>query len=403
MTRLHRVLVLTFLESFATVLFERGVYFYTHERLGFGASTNLALAAAFGAFYIVGALASHRVAHAIGEKRLARVAIVVQLFATALICVLPLPGVIFAAATVLGLCNGAKWPVVESYVGAGRNAQQQAQAVGYFNTAWSLAVPSSLLVTGVLVAWDPPLLQPGVGLFLFALACNVVALFLLRPLPDRPAHLAHDHPHRPDAARLALLRPLLTSSRWWMLASYSLLFTMAPLMPIIFANLGHGVIAATCLSAVVDVVRVIGFVVLQRWTGWHGRVWPLVLVALLMPTGFYLVVLGPSTAAVLCGEVVFGVAAAVAYYAGLYYAVVVKNASVDAGGVHESLIGGGFLLGPLTGLAAEQIAKPLTPALGLLLGPGSLIAVCAVFGCLPLRRAAAAAPPPPAPAAAPAP
>ena len=48
-----------------------------------------------------------------------------------------------------------------------------------------------------------------------------------------------------------------------------------------------------------------------------------------------------------------------AYTASLYYALVVKNASVDAGGAHEALIGLGFVLGPVAGLVGGALAKPL--------------------------------------------
>ena len=49
MPRIGRLLLLTLLESFATVLIERGVYFYTYNRLGFTDVENLWMALGFGA------------------------------------------------------------------------------------------------------------------------------------------------------------------------------------------------------------------------------------------------------------------------------------------------------------------------------------------------------------------
>jgi hypothetical protein len=45
MTYLTRLLIFTSIEEFATVLVQRGVYFYTREALGFGENANLAWSA----------------------------------------------------------------------------------------------------------------------------------------------------------------------------------------------------------------------------------------------------------------------------------------------------------------------------------------------------------------------
>jgi hypothetical protein len=44
----------------------------------------------------------------------------------------------------------------------------------------------------------------------------------------------------------------------------------------------------------------------------------------------------------------------VTYYAALYYAMAVGRAKVVAGGKHEAFIGGGYLIGPIIGLASLQ-------------------------------------------------
>jgi hypothetical protein len=54
--------------------------------------------------------------------------------------------------------------------------------------------------------------------------------------------------------------------------------------------------------------------------------------------------------------------------------MVVKNAAVDAGGGHEGLIGLGFAVGPLAGLAGTRLA----PAAGSLFW-GTTIAIAPVF------------------------
>jgi len=151
------------------------------------------------------------------------------------------------------------------------------------------------------------------------------------------------------------------------------------------------VTAATALSAVLDGVRTASFLGLGLWVGWHNRRWTQVAVIFGLPLGFFLTLFGPNFAAalgggsglglatVLVGEVVFGVVAGTTYYAALYYAMVVKNAAVEAGGAHEGLIGAGFAIGPLAGLAGGWIA-PLVggPVAGMAVGIAPIIVVSSV-------------------------
>jgi len=105
--------------------------------------------------------------------------------------------------------------------------------------------------------------------------------------------------------------------------------------------------------------------------GWVGKRALLVMSLLAMPVGFCLLLSGTSLSMVLLGELCFGLGAGMTYYAALYYAMVVKRAAVHAGGGHEGLIGSGFVIGPLVGLAATALIDP---------GGGRFLAYIAVVG-----------------------
>jgi len=239
-----------------------------------------------------------------------------------------------------------KWPVIETYVTAGRTPRQAIRAIGGFNVAWAASVPLALLVTGPLIARNPQML------FWLAAAIHTTTLVLLWRLPTRPAHLDLDHPERPDPATLARYQRLQTSARWAMLGSYAMLFLLAPLLPKIFERLDHPVQTATGLSAGLDVARVLTFAALGVFTGWRGKTLPLAAAIVALPLGLFITLFAPTTAGVLLGEAVFGIASGLIYYAALYHAMVLLNASIQAGSAHESLIGLGFALGPAAGLAA---------------------------------------------------
>ena len=364
--RLYRFLVITFLGSFAVISIERAIYFLTAERLGFSPVANLWLALGFGVAYVSGALASHGVASRGGERRVLWAVLVIQAAVHLGLGVWPVGVAIFIGCSVAGFLYGMQWPIIESYVGAGHSATQGHRAVGMFNLSWALAIPLTLVVAGIVIRYSPRLL------FWIPAILNVVMLILLRRVPASPARLDHDHPERPSTQQIQQLQRLLIGHRWLLLTSYIAMFVLAPLLPGVFARLGLPVSSATAWSGSLDVLRVMAFLLLWLFSGWHGKRWPVWASALLLPMGFFLALFGPTLSWVIAGEAVFGATTGVVYFGALHYALVVSNATVDAGGAHEGLIGAGFAIGPLVGLMsiglAPRVGGELAASL-LVLGP----------------------------------
>ena len=373
MSRAARLLVITFIESLATTLIERGVYFYSHGRLQFTDMENLLLALGFGAAYVAGAMSSHGLTKRFADKPVVVLAVIGQFLACVPLLVQPeSSGVLVAAMVALGGFNGLKWPVIESYVSAGRTPSEQARTVGRFNLAWATAVPLGLAMAGPLIGWSSR------AMFVTAALMNAASLILVRPLERRPVLLASDHPERPAPERMARYRSLLASSRWSMVGSYSLMWILAALLPHVFEDLGFAVPVATALSGLLDVFRCATFLVLQLYVGWHYRRGPLVWVIIGLPLAFFVTLFGPNLATVLAGELVFGIAAGLTYYAALYYAMIVKNAAVEAGGAHEGIIGVGFVIGPLAGILGDLLGRSVgSPFWWMAVGLAPLILVCA--------------------------
>lgn len=346
------VLGLSFVESFATILLERAIYFFSQERLGYTEPENLALALGFGATYAAGASRSHALAARLGERRALAATLLGLLGLHALLALAPGGWWLPVAFGVVGALEGAKWPIVESYVAAGLEPGAQQRAVGHFNVSWASAVPLALAVSGPVIGSGYP-----AALFWLAAGCNVLALALLARFPARIAHLAATHPSRPLGPALERYRVLLRASRWAMLSSYALMFLMAPLLPEVFRRLGESVQRATLWASCLDAVRVATFAGLAVFPGWHGLRSPLLLCVIGLPIGFSAILFGGTLGTVLLGELTFGVLAGVSYYAALYYALVVQNAAVDAGGEHEGLIGVGLVVGPVVGLIGHGLAR----------------------------------------------
>lgn len=371
------VLGLSFVESFGTILLERAVYFFSQQRLNYSETENLMLALLFGATYTLGAARSHWLSHRLGERAAIALTLVGLLAFHGLLVLAPGGTVFPIAFAVIGLLEGAKWPIIESYVAAGLDPEAQQRAVGQFNVCWASAVPLAIALAG-------PLIASGLPSALFALATllNVISLLLLPRFPPRVQHMEASHPSRPLGPALDRYRTLLSSSRWAMLASYALMFLLAPLLPEVFRRLGCSVQRATFWASCMDAVRLATFACLALFRGWHGRSLPLLLASLGLPLAFCAIVFGSALPGVVLGEVVFGVLAGISYYAALYYALVVQNASVDAGGAHEQLIGFGLVIGPMIGIVGHALAGAGASYRAGILGAAAPIVALCWFGSL---------------------
>jgi hypothetical protein len=393
-----RVLLNTFAASFIGVLLQRGIYFFTHSVLGFSQAQNLWFALLFGVSYVGGASISHRLAARWGERRALLSAVtLIWLVHLGLACI---PGALSLTVgfAILAAATGSMWPIFESYMSAGETPHSLGRTLARYNIAWALSVAPALSLAGLLIASGSPR-----RLFVLAAVLDVLLWFSCREFPARPVHLDSAHPARPDPAVLARFRGLLLAARFAMLESYILLFLLAPLMPEIMKSLGFGTAAAARAASLLDLARLGCFVGLLAFAGWRSKKTPIVLAIAALPLGFALVLLGQSVPVVVMGELTFGAAAGFLYTAALYYAQIVQNASVDAGGAHEALIGLGYALGPGAGLIGTAIAHGAGPgnaayARGMTLATLPLIIACSFGALWPLCKASRRSEHPPTPA-----
>lgn len=376
------MLRVTLLENLSSALIQIALFYFTTQRLEFSPAENLALAVVHGAVYIVGALLSHGMAERVGERRLLAGIFALQMVGVGVLALSPMRLTVWLVTPALLTIYGMKWPIIESYITAGKTPREAAKALGRFNPVWSGAVAVSTLASGLLIELSTA------ALFLTSLGATVCSMGLLFHVAGPTAeHLPDDHPERPDPSQSARLERLLSSSRWSLLISYALLQVINPLMPTLTEQLGVTLVWATVVGATPLVVRTLMFVVMQHVDAWHYRRWPLAAAAVLLPIAGLIVIDGRSLGLLIGGGAVFGLAAGVAYYAALWYASTLKNAAVDAGGKHEAVIGVGFVSGPLLGTGAAQLTAATAwtrlPSYSLALVP--LFAVCTTKALLALR------------------
>ena len=363
-TSMAALLAITALASFGTGVVWNGLAFVTRENYGFGEVENLLLAVFNGAVYVAAAFASGPLTRRLASRLSPRGVVVSTLAIQAACCPLPmmLEGAwsIWPVTAVLSAASALLWPLVESFLAAGRHGRAMRRAIGWWNLVWMTAVTVAMLSMG-------PLLAAGRAEWILALlgVMLMVAALIALLLPPAPAH------HDEEASRGHLTDEyprLLASSRVLLPLGYVLVGAISPLMPYLLEDLDASLGAQAPITSLWLFARVATVLLLWRTHFWHGRWSTLLLAGLLMVGGFGGMVLANSLLAIEVGLVAFGIGQGIVYYAALYYAMAVGRGGVDAGGTHEGLIGLGYGVGPGAAL------------LGLLAGggPGIVAAVWAI-------------------------
>ncbi len=350
-TPLAAVLALTFVCSMGTGVFWHGVPFIAKHTYDFPQTRNLLLSLAMGGVYTIGAFTAGGMTRWIENRLSARGVLAVCVTTLSLVCLAPLlvpdEWALWLAALVGTYVTSLIWPVIESYVTAGRHGGSMRSAIGWFNLTWAPAVAVPMFAMAPILETHG---QWAIGGFA---SIGLLGLVALRWFAAKPGH--HDRAVA-DANVGVEYTLLLRSARVLLPLSYVLNAAMNPILPYRFERLGVDVWWETPAAATWIVVRVVIFAIMWRLPFWHGRWGTLLLGAAGMTAGFGLVVTGSTLASVLAGLACLGVGLGVVYYAALYYAMAVGRAEVDAGGTHEALIGAGYTVGPAAGLTGSAIA-----------------------------------------------
>jgi hypothetical protein len=348
---LSAVLLVTFLGSVSGGVFWTGIFFVTLRQYAFSESKNLALALAMGAVY---ALVAYRASALYAlfrapPKSVLAVSLLVWGAAAAFPVALPeAEWPLWVGALVGSAASGLVWPVVESYLGGRRHGEDLRRTLGWFNVVWTLATALPLLVMPALT---------GLGVLAPLLLCgvmNLAAVVALSPLPAAPP------PSEPETAESALgvEYPLLLRSAGVLLPlSYLMSSTLSPVLPHRLASIGPSVVPASILAATWMVARWVTLGAMARLSFWHGRWGALFAAGASLAGGLVVVLSSSSVVGIVLGLALFGTGMGLTYGVTLYYSLSVGHADVDAGGGFEALVGLGYVLGPLVGLAGQALSN----------------------------------------------
>lgn len=392
---LSALLGLTFLASIGTGIFWNGLAFIAENDYGYDERMNFLLYVVMGVTYVAGALGAGPTTRRLERWLTPRAVLGWILLVQAASCLLPFivasSASIWIVGVMMSVLSSMLWPIVESYLSSGRHGRGLRLSMGWWNLTWTSAVVISMLLMAPLMGASTPLTKWAIiGLA----GLNMLALVTLRWFPSRPGA----HGEEAGIPEETIEYPaLLRSARVLLPLSYLLVGTISPLMPYLVAHLNVEDAWKTPATATWMIARVLAMAVMWRLSFWHGRWGTLLFAGVGMAAGFVMIVTAGSVSMLLAGLFLFGAAQGVVYFAALYYAMAVGRAAVDAGGMHEGLIGVGYAIGPMLGLLALALAPggdaAMTSApilIGLVLAGMAIASVLAVIPYLHARAKRAA-------------
>lgn len=336
----------TFLASMGTGVLWNGIGFIAKSTFAYGPVANFSLLFAFGVAYVLVAANAGRVIRTFEDRLSARTVLAFVFLAQALIA----PIVLFRTEWSMWLAgcgvsalSALQWPIIEAYIAGGRDQANMRSTIGRWNVTWMSAVWLGVAGLGPLLTGERAL-----GAILLLAPLNVGCAILLRWFRAVPGeHLEEHHGTAPTA-----YPPLLASVRMLLPLGYVVASAISAIVPFLVERVGATPAWVTPLAATWLATRLVAVVLLWTTRGWHGRWTPLVVAGLLCPLGFAIAVFAPTPFLVGLGLGLFGLGQGAIYYMAIYYAMAVGKAEVDAAGTHEALIGLGYAVGPLVGIAS---------------------------------------------------
>lgn len=366
-----------------------GIFFFTENRFGWGVQRNFMLAAGQGAVYIVGALLADQFTRRWGQRRVLMTLYVVLALIAGVGVVWPTPGVVTSCLILYMLVIAATWPALESMVSSGADAVGLSRRLAIYNLIWSGVGAVAVAINGTIIKHWPA------GVFLIPVITHLMAAVIVKmavsPSTSTGGQVAGGAHEAPEHELLSQRRLALWLSRLALPATYTVLYSVAALMPLLPAMRGLDTSVKTVVASTWMVTRWFTFLALGMTTAWHTRprllLWAacLMLVAFLGTTIRPADLFGPTILAsldllsLILWQAVLGVALGMIYAGSLYFGMVLSEGSTEHGGYHEALIGLGSVMGPGMG------------ALAMTLFPGNVAAsVTAVAGVITLSVASAA-------------
>ena len=353
------------LGSLACGFYGNYIFFLFRDRHGFGDSGNLGVAALMGLVIALSSWRSGKLAQKYGCVRIMRMGLAGMIIALLAGAVFSSMAVQLAVLVVWAAAQFMVWPALESMVTEGVDGVARARRVGVYSVVWATCSAFSYFFGGAIfeslgsssIFWLPP------GLHFLQL---LVLAVHLRGHGGRAGGQEETGPAEQELPRArACVSPRSFQRMAWIANPFASVaaFTLLAMIPELARRMGLSTTMAGLFCSIWFFARLAAFVLLWRWPGWQYRYRWLLGGYLLLMAGFISIPTSEGLFGLAAGQLAFGLAVGILYYASLFYSMDVGEARAEQGGIHEALMGAGNFVGP--GIAAlSLILAPRSPQAG---------------------------------------
>jgi predicted MFS family arabinose efflux permease len=353
------------LGSLACGFYGNYVFFLFRDRHGFGNLGNLGVAALMGLVIALASWRSGKFAQSRGCIRTMVAGLLGMMAALAIgACFSSLP-VQLAVLVVWAASQFMVWPALEALVTEGTSGAARAHLVGVYSVVWAACSAFSYFLGGGLferlgsgsIFWLPPGLHCLQLLVLWGYARRHAEAPPVPAMPPPPEQEMPVTAHRPCPRSFQRMA--------WLANPFACVaaFTLLAMIPELARRMGLSTTMAGLFCSIWFFARLAAFVVMWQWPGWHYRFRWLLGGYILLIIGFATVLTADALVWLALGQVAFGLAVGVLYYASLFYSMDVGEARAEQGGIHEAMMGAGNFVGPAIG-ALSLLLAPQSPHAG---------------------------------------
>lgn len=267
---------------------------------------------------------------------------------------------ILALSVFNGLGLSIYWPSLQAWIAdhpTGTGQGDLARDIGTFNLSWTAATLAGPIFSGFLYSLYPRLpfiVGASIALMLFALVFTSVHESRLRP---------EEKASSVDMETSNQRRGFLYAAWAANFASWFIMGNIRYQFPKLARELNIPPQTIGLLLGFVGFALFVGFFLLRRTDRWLFSKGYLFGAQILALAGISLIGFSSEPTLFALAFVMFGLSCSLTYYSSLYYAVQLLKKKGRGTGLHESILGGGAVLGPILGGVAAQYAGLRAPYL----------------------------------------
>ena len=256
--------------------------------------------------------------------------------------------VILALSVINGFCLSMFWPSFQAWVVDRQTGTGLARNIGSFNMSWTAANLLGPVFSGFLYSLHPRLpffVSAAIAFILFFLVWGSLHERQDPPLvPERPASGEEGH----DRRIFLYMAWVANFATWFIIGNCRYQF------PKLARELNIPPQIIGLLLGSTGFALFMGFFILRKGERWHFKTLHLLGAQFLLGGGVLVLLLSSQPILFASGFIMIGTSGSVTYYSSLYYAVHILKAKGRGSGLHESILGGGAVLGPILGGIAAQ-------------------------------------------------